>query len=493
MRCKPMWIAVVCGAVLWLAVPAAAQEGAAPPAAHAPAPSAGEKPSQSLEQRVEELERLVEALQRELARRDTAERAEEAAERAVETAGEAGEAAALAAREAARVAEEAARAVEQAVSGRAAAPAPPPGDAWEVGYREGGGGFFMRSADGDLSFRQLGYVQFVGALFHDDFERGDAPGDFSIRRARVDWLADFYDRYQVFVEFDGGPGSVPGSSDFALVEAKVTADVTRDGRLQLVGGKFVSPFSSENRLSSRSQDTVERYIALNSMFLLPALDVQYGAMLRGHLLDRDLEVMAGVFNGNGRANDNLSDDNGDKELQLKLNYRPHGGPLKLGLGFDLTNEESQSLQLRGLTFTPWVAVPVRGTRRGVTADFAWSRGPLSLRGEGLWMDYRDADAELAGGFVQGARFLRGDATDGLQALLRLETAGLDHPLLAGSTGDRLDAVTLGLNWFWGGNFRVQLDAVGERYDGLSNLPAGASRVEGDGWKPYLLSELQVKF
>ena len=384
---------------------------------------------------------------------------------------------------------------EQVAEAPATEPAEAAPPAWEVGYRKGGGGFYLRSPDGDFQFRQLGYVQFVGSLFHDDFERADSPGDFSIRRARVDWLADFYDRYQIFVEFDGGPGSVPGTSDFALVEAKLTADLNAEGTLQFVGGKFVSPFSTEDLLSSRSQDTIERYMALNSLFLLPATDVQFGAMLRGYALDRRLEVMAGVFNGNGRANDNLSDDNGDKELQLKLNYRlaDTPGALKLGLGFDHSNEEAQSLQLRGLTFTPWVAVPVVGTRRGVTADFQVARGPLSFRGEGLYFDFADADAELAGGFVQGTRFLWGDGMDGLQALVRVETAALDSPLLTGPAGDRLDAVTLGLNWFWGGSFRLQTHAVGEHYNGLSTLPAGSTRVEGEGWKPYLLSQLQIKF
>ena len=443
-------------------------------------------------QRLEELERQMEALQREmreLRRQITGETAVGEIEATVTGDTATGDAATgdepppLVPRPVTPVPEP-----EVAVAEAGAAP-------WEVGYREGGGGFYVRSPDGDFQFRQLGYVQFVGSLFNDDFERPDSPGDFSIRRARVDWLADFYDRYQIFVEFDGGPGSVPGSSDFALVEAKLTADLNAEGTLQFVGGKFVSPFSTEDLLSSRSQDTIERYMALNSLFLLPATDVQFGAMLRGYALDRRLEVMAGVFNGNGRANDNLSDDNGDKELQLKLNYRLAADPgaLKLGLGFDHSNEAAQSLQLRGLTFTPWVAVPVVGTRRGITADFQVARGPLSFRGEGLYFDFEDADAELAGGFVQGARFLWGDSMDGLQALVRVETAAIDSPLLSGEEGDRLDAVTLGLNWFWGGSFRLQTHAIGEHYNGLSTLPAGSTRVEGDGWKPYLLSQLQIKF
>ena len=454
---------------------------AATTARAAAAPAVQDSPTAapaSAEQRLEALERQLAALQAEV-QALRAEIAAGAAESEMEPGEEPGTEPGMAA------------AAEAAAEPVAAEPAA--GD-WEMGYREGGGGFFLRSPDRRLEFRQLGYVQFVGSVFHDDFERADSPGDFSIRRARVDWLADF-DRYQLFVEFDGGPGSTPGSSDFALVEGKLTADVNAAGTLQVVGGKFVSPFSTENLLSSRSQDTVERYVALNSMFLLPALDVQYGLMVRRYALDRRLEVMAGIFNGNGRANDNLSDDNGDKEVQVKLNYRTgeRPGALKLGLGFDATREEPQSLELRGLSFTPWVAVPVAGSRRGATADFAWANGPLSFRGEGLYADFADSDATLWGGFVQGARFLRGDAADGVQALLRLETANLDSPLLSGDLGDRLDAVTLGINWFWDHNFRLQVDAVGERYNGFSTLAPGASRVEGDGWKPYLLSELQIKF
>lgn len=458
--------------------------GAAPAAAAAVA----EEAAPSAEQRLGELEKQFALMQRQMAQL-RAQIAAEAEARVREDAAVAGElAAGLEEAEAAAAA--AARDAEEA--GRAAVAAAEPVAAWEAGYVDGGGGFYLRSPEGDLQLRQLGYVQFVGSVFHHDFVRDDAPGDFSIRRARLDWLVDLHDRYQLFVELDGGPGSTPGSSDFALVEAKLTVDLDESGTLQFIGGKYVSPFSTENLLSSRSLDTVERYVALNSMFLLPALDVQYGAMLRGYALDRKLEVMAGVFNGNGRANDNLSDDNGDKEVQLKLNYRPSEAA-KLGLGFDYSHEEAQSLQLRGLSFTPWVAVPVEGTRRAVSADFSYAGGAWSLRGEGLWADFDDSGAELYGGFVQAARYLRGDGGDGLQGLVRVETASLDSALLGGPLGDRIDAVTLALNWFWRGNYRLQVDAVGERYDGLSNLPAGGSRVEGDGWKPYLLTELQVKF
>lgn len=369
-------------------------------------------------------------------------------------------------------------------------PAPAAERAWTVGYHEGGGGFYAESSDGDYSIRNLGYVQATAGLFHDDFERTDSPGDFSLRRARLDWIVDYKKKHRLFVEIDGGPGSTPGSSDFALVVAEL--DYSLKGNDVVVSaGKFIAPFSTENRLSSRSLDTVERYIALNSMFLLPALDVQYGAMVSGKVAGDRLEYFLGAFNGNGRANDNLSDDNGDKELQAKLNFFPNERT-RFGLGLDLSNEESQSLQLRGLSFTPWVAVPIEGTRRGISADFGWSRGRLHLRGEGLAFDFADSDASLGGGFVQGAWALRGDRSNGEELVLRLETAAIDSDRVA-LDGDRIDAATLGLNLFRLGVVRWQIDLIAEHYNGLSNLPAGQSRVEGDGWKPYLLTELQLKF
>ena len=362
--------------------------------------------------------------------------------------------------------------------------------AWTVGYHEGGGGFYAESPDGNVSMRNLGYVQATAGLYHDDFERTDSPGDFGLRRARLDWIVDYQKKHRLFVEIDGGPGSTPGTSDFALVVAELDYSLKGNDLVASVG-KFVSPFSTENRLSSRSLDTVERYIALNSMFLLPALDVQYGAMVSGKVADDRLQYYLGVFNGNGRANDNLSDDNGDKEIQAKLELFPREGT-RFGLGLDLSNEEPQSLQLRGLSFTPWVAVPIEGTRRGVTADFGWGRGRLHLRGEGLAYDFADSDASLGGGFVQGAWALRGDRSNGEEILLRLETAAIDSDQVA-LDGDRIDAATLGLNLFRLGVIRWQIDLIVEHYNGLSNLPADRSRVEGEGWKPYLLTELQFKF
>src|SRR5262245_18119787 len=103
---------------------------------------------------------------------------------------------------------------------RTASP-PPAVEASEkpTGFNKGGGGFFSKGDD--FNFRLLGYVQAVGSVFDSRFERADDNGDFSIRRARVDFLADYYDDYQILIEFDGGPANAQaGQSDFGLVEAR---------------------------------------------------------------------------------------------------------------------------------------------------------------------------------------------------------------------------------------------------------------------------------
>lgn len=366
------------------------------------------------------------------------------------------------------------------------------GDTWSVGYDGVGRGYFLRSPSGDLTFHTRAFLQMVHGLYDDDFERADAPGDFAFRRIRIGWRATWKDRYSAWVEIDGGPTSTPGRSDFALSGLQLTTKLRRDDQLDLVVGKFVAPFSTEDRRPARALDTIERSIVRNAMTSLPALDVQFGAMLTGRALSDDrLTWYAGVFNGNGRASDNLSDDNGDKSVQLKLLYRVHDR-LRLGVGVDRSNEEAQTLRLRGLSFTPYAELPVEGSRRGWTADFDWVGEAFSFRGEAMSFDFDDVDASLDGGYLQGGWFLRGDRTDGVEAILRAETARIDSDRL-GIPGDRIDAITLGVNLFYRGHWRLQLNAVAEDYHGPSNLPAGGPRVEGDGWKTYLLSQLQIEF
>ena len=370
----------------------------------------------------------------------------------------------------------------------ASAPVPPAGSATAWGLNPGGGGAYLKGDD--YRFRVLGYVQAVGTLNDGSIDRADAPGDFSIRRARVDFLVDFFDDYEVLIELDGGPGTTPTSpSDFALVEARLNWKVDGDA-LQLRFGKFTTPFSEENSRSSRSIDTIERFIALNSLFLLPAVDVQFGAMVHGRVgPDQKLGYFAGVFNGNGRANDNLSDDNGAKELQAKLTY-DFNDEWSAGIAADYSREENQSLALADLAFNQFVAVEVEDERIGFGADVFWERGPWSFRAEGLAFRFDTPDqgtVGLIGGFIQPAWFVTGDALKGVQILARPEFAHLDAD--TGGDGSTLFSLTLGVNWFVNPNVRVQLGPALTHFDGSSAIQGFA----GDRTSALLLTQLQFKF
>lgn len=366
---------------------------------------------------------------------------------------------------------------QPAAPSEAAASRAPSAASWTFGVRPNGGGFFATSPDGKYDFRLLGYAQAVGTLVNADFSNTFGSSDFRVRRARVGWAMTFDKKYEVFIEYDG----VPQTGN--LVEARLNAKLIGDD-LQVRAGKFVVPFSEEGWRSSRNYDTIERFIVVNSLYGLPALDTQIGVMLHGQLLsDNKLTWYAGVWNGNASAAENNRDNNSDKEFQAKATYR-FTPAFRAGLGFDHTAEETQTLRLNSLTGTRFAATDVRGTRSGLDGDFFYEKGALSFRGEALTVSFDEADATLRGGFVQAAYFTKGNYDGGIQPLVRLETARMGAP-----HGDStIDALTLGVNWYLSNHVRLQVNALAERFGGVGGLA-----VEGDGIKPSLLTELQLRF
>lgn len=366
-----------------------------------------------------------------------------------------------------------------------------------AGFHPGGGGFYIQGEQAKL--RLLGYAQAVGSFSDGSLGRNE---DFSVRRARINFLADFFEDYQLFIELDGAP-----SARTALVEARLNWRI-RDDALQLRAGKFTSQFSRENARSSRSIDTIERFMALNSMFLLPGLDSQFGLMAHGRVLEeRSLGWSLGVYNGNGSANANVRDDNSSKEVQAKVDYdfTPN---LNAGLAFDYSREEEQTLSLADLAFNRFVSVPVTGDRYGVGGDVFWENGPLSLRSEWLYFQFDsdiESDVSLWGGFVQPAWFLTGHRSGGLQLLVRGEVAVLDASQQRRDTssvdgappfevvqftgGDTLYAVTLGANWFVNPNVELKINGIFSYFDGASEERGFA----GSRWNQMLLTQLQFKF
>lgn len=352
-----------------------------------------------------------------------------------------------------------------------------------AGVHPGGGGFFIETDE--LRLRVLGYVQAQTDLQDSRLER-DASRDFHVRRARINFLVDLYDDFEFFMELDGAP-----EGRTALVEARLNWRL-RDDALQLRAGKFTSQFSTENARSSRSIDTIERHLALNSMFLLPALDTQFGVMLHGRAgSDEGWSYSLGVYNGNSSANENVRDDNNSKELQAKITrqWDPHWST---SLAVNYSREEEQELALVDTGFNSFVAVDVEGVRRGLGGDVHWERGPWSVRAEGLFFRFdtpEGDDADLAGGFIQTTRFIDGDEHGGTQALLRLETSRLNGE--TGEHGDAIHALTAGVNWFLNPNVRVQVNGIAYRFNGTS--PQDQQNLEQAHTLYTAMGQLQYKF
>ncbi|MBI4383040.1 MAG: hypothetical protein HY579_03280 [Nitrospinae bacterium] len=357
-----------------------------------------------------------------------------------------------------------------------------------AGFYPGGKGFYIK--DEDHLLRLLGYVQAVGSVFDSSLDRQDGNGDFSVRRARFDFLGTVYKDYTLFFEFDAGPGTVrTADSDFAMVEGGVRWAVLPDS-LQLAAGKFITFFSAENFRGSRALDMIERYMALNNMFLLPGLDSQFGAMIYGKLgADKKLGYFLGAFNGNGLANANLSDDNDAKEIQVRLNYDIHE-QFTVGVGFDHSYEQGQTLSLADLGFNRYVSANIAGERFGFDANLSWKSGRWRFEAEGLAFNFNmAADRSLGyyGGYVQPSWFVLGDGKSGLEALLRGETSYMDTNTRG--EGDTLWAVTPGLTWYVNPNVRLQADFTEHYFNGPSSL----RNFSGSRWVPMFLTELQFKY
>jgi hypothetical protein len=363
---------------------------------------------------------------------------------------------------------------------------------WTAGINPQGGGVYVKSPDGQALFRLYGYAQ--PQFTYTDKDNGLAfeQTDFRVRRARIDFAADYQERYKLFVEVDAAP-----TDGTALVEAYVQAAYVKD-RHFLRFGKFITPFSTENLRSSRALDTVERYLALNAAFSLPALDVQFGPMLWGYLdSGKKVSYYVGVFNGNSSAGaavvsgqrGNARDNNGDKEIQGRLNVK-WTDALTTGAALDSDREEDQTLTLASYSGGRFIALPVRGQRRGYDLDAHWKSGRLSLDSEWLGFDFRDSATRLDGGYAQVAYWARGSEADGgIQPLVRAELAQLSGDALRPVDGRKITAVTAGANVWLNGWTRWQINLIGEHFDGRGN----GSFKAGSGWRPTVLSQLQIKF
>ncbi len=151
-----------------------------------------------------------------------------------------------------------------------------------------GGGLHLNSAKNDWQFLFTGYLNNIYS-FHNVDQNNSVQSSFYVHRARTDFAFDYLNDYEIFFEFDAA------GQRTQMVLAQLQAKLFADNKILI--GKFINPFSPENNRSTSGLSTIERYSGLNSMFLLPALDTQFGIMFFGSA--SNLNYYLSVTNGNG--------------------------------------------------------------------------------------------------------------------------------------------------------------------------------------------------
>ncbi len=359
-----------------------------------------------------------------------------------------------------------------------------PGISQQLTYKPGSG-VQLYSTDNSWMFRVLGYVQST-FTYHQFSKNNTVQNSFFVRRARVDLIFDFLEKYQIFFEFDGR------GSRTELVLAQV--DVTFHENAKLRVGKFITPFSPENLRSSRGLSAVERYSALNSLFLLPALDTQYGLMFFGSF--RKFNYYLSITNGNGKASANIKEDNNAKDFQGRLAYQLFQS-LEIGISLNYSEEEEQRLNLADHTFEKFNIASISGERLGYLIDLEFTKNAYMFRGEIFQYNFFEDLSETTqlkrflGGYLELGYFLFGNLADGLQFIGRTETARYYDKDVSLNGPSILDSYLLGSNWYMDNIFRFQLNFVFESANGKSML--ANSRFEGQDRNFEILSMLQIKF
>ncbi len=365
---------------------------------------------------------------------------------------------------------------------------------------------YIRSTDGDFRLSPVGRVQ---VDFRGYEEGSSLKNNFLVRRGRIGLLGTFYKYFDFFVEADFGQGGA------ALTDGYLEVRYWPEFRLRV--GQFKVPFSYEDLFSDNNIDFVERSVADN---LAPSRDL--GAMLHGSLFGGVVSYAGGIFNGTGQ---NTADTNNSKDLAARLVVYPFkqtGVALlrNLHLGADVTwGEQDSGQSLRGRTdgtFVFFNRINTKGDRLRYSGEVAYYTGPFTMYGEyiqseeerkGLGTGGRDLpDLFGRGWYVTTTYVLTGESKVPGQVVtpkrlampvgpnrgwgaweLAARFAQLDFRA-RDITGNRVDALTLGVNWYLTPNVKWYVNLVQNWFSDVSRSPI---RGEDASWE--FLTRLQLWF
>ena len=365
---------------------------------------------------------------------------------------------------------------------------------------------YIRATDGNFRLSPVGRVQ---VDFRGYEEGSSLKNNFLVRRGRIGLLGTFYKYFDFFVEADFGQGAAVLTDGY--VELRYWPE------LRLRAGQFKVPFSYEDLFSDNNIDFVERSVADN---LAPSRDL--GAMLHGSLFGGVVSYAGGIFNGTGQ---NTADTNNSKDLAGRLVVYPFRQTevallRNLHLGADVTwGEQDSGQSLRGRTdgtFVFFNRIDTRGDRLRYSGEVAYYTGPFTMYGEyiqseeerkGLGTGGRDLpDLFGRGWYVTTTYMLTGETKVPGQTVvpnrwatpvgpergwgaweLAARFAQLDFRA-RDITGNRVDALTLGLNWYLTPNVKWYFNFV---QNWIADVSRGPIRGEDASWE--FLTRLQLWF
>ncbi|PYL03382.1 MAG: hypothetical protein DME32_04165, partial [Verrucomicrobia bacterium] len=320
------------------------------------------------------------------------------------------------------------------------------------------------------------YKLTLGGFIQANFEDGDVSAfegrfgstaikdRFRLRRARINLIGDFAEKFDFKVEGDFGQGDGLSSNRTAFSATDIFVNWHQFPEAQVKVGQWKAPFGLEQLTPDTTLYVIERSLPTGAI----TPDRQIGAQLWGKPFaslwpeQKDLlTYYAGIFNGNGR---NVSvNDNNNFMYVGRLELMPFKGKIfgqdsSLKLGADVLNSRddkgtniSQSLTLlvrADGSLSPFV-LPGADERTAWGVD-AWLKlGPFDLIGEYLeeYVDGRTvngvapgfADFTTNGYYITAGYFL---IPKKLQAVVRWEDL---NPGQRGNDGIR--SITGGLNYY----------------------------------------------
>ena len=254
------------------------------------------------------------------------------------------------------------------------------------------------------------------------FSEGPIDG-FLLRRMRFALDGDILHnlRWRVQLEMVKSPFVLDGYMDWKFLS-----------HLTLRVGQFKVPFSLENLTSTYAMDTINRSLTVER--LCPGRDIlargrDIGATVSGAFSKFDFVI--GVFNGAGI---NTLDNNKDKDFSARFVFHPTSS-LRLGASY----YKGQYTRLLD-------ALELDRERIGLDLHFVMSR--FSLKVESIFAD--DNGVDKYGWYAQAGYFFKPEK---IQAIVRLDSSDEDETV----AGGRRDILIVGLNWFFGGKTKLQVN------------------------------------